>query len=144
MSLPDALRFTGLQVTSIITGVMAVVLGCVYFAPEEFIRRTTPPRGQVSIVVYVYQLGPFWPVLFITMGVALILAVTSRRGIIASHVLAVFGWMFYGSALLIGAALSEPPTPIVTGVLAIGVAGIHFGLLQAHQDAGDATAGGIL
>jgi len=138
VSPPDAVRFTGLQVTSLITGVMAVILGCVYFAPEEFIRRSLPP-GQTSIVVYVTQLGPIWPVLFITMGMSIILAVTSRRGIIASHVLAVFGWMFYGSALLIGAVLSEPPTPIVTGVVAIGVAGIHFGLIPAHQEAGDAS-----
>lgn len=146
MSISDALRFTGLQLTSIITGVMAVVLGCVYFAPEEFIRRTTPPRGQVSIVMYVYQLGPFWPVLFIVMGVALILAVTSRRGVVAAHVLAMFGWMFYGSALLLGSLFSEPPTPVVTGAIAVGVAGIHFGLLQAHQDAGDASTrlGGLL
>lgn len=138
MILPAALRFTGLQLTSLITGVMAVVLGTVYFGPEEFIRPASP-AGQTSIVVYVESLGPVWPALFITMGVVLILAVTSRRGIIASHVLAVFGWMFYGSALLIGEVLSEPPTPIVTGVLAIGVASIHFGLIQAHQEAGDAS-----
>ena len=143
MSLPDALRFTGLQITSMITGVMAVVLGCVYFAPEEFIRRSLPP-GQTSIVVYVTQLGPIWPVLFITMGVAIIMSVTARRGVVAAHVLAVFGWMFYGSALLLGSLFSEPPTPVITGAIAVGVAGIHFGLLQAHQDAGDATAGGIL
>ncbi|ATW59022.1 membrane protein [Gordonia phage Mahdia] len=143
MSLPDAVRFTGLQVTSLITGVMAVILGCVYFAPEEFIRRSLPP-GQTSIVVYVTQLGPIWPVLFITMGMAIILAVTARRGVVAAHVLAVFGWMFYGSALLLGSLFSEPPTSVVTGSIAVGVAGIHFGLLQAHQDAGDATAGGIL
>ena len=143
MSLPDAVRFTGLQVTSLITGVMAVILGCVYFAPEEFIRREAPP-GQTSIVVYVTKLGPIWPVLFITMGVALILAVTARRGVVAAHVLAVFGWMFYGSALLLGSLFSEPPTSVVTGSIAVGVAGIHFGLLQAHQDAGDSPAGGIL
>lgn len=143
MSFPDAVRFTGLQVTSIITGVMAVVVGCVYFAPESFLRRTLP-SGQTSIVVYVTQLGPVWPVLFITMGLALILAVTARRYIVPAHILAVFGWMFYGSALLIGAVFSEPPTPVVTGAIAVGVAGIHFGLMQAHQDAGDDTAGGIL
>ena len=143
MRLPDALRFTGVQLTSIITGVMAVILGCVYFAPDEFIQRSLPP-GQTSIVVYVTQLGPIWPVLFITMGMAIILAVTARRGVLAAHVLAMFGWMFYGSALLLGSLFSEPPTPVVTGAIAVGVAGIHFGLLQAHQDAGDATAGGIL
>ena len=136
MSLPDALRFTGLQVTSLITGVMAVVLGCVYFAPESFIRRPLPP-GQTSLVVYIDQLGPVWPLLFIAMGIALILAITARRYVVPAHILAVFGWMFYGSALLIGEVFSEPPTLVVTGVIAVGVAVIHFGLIHAHHDQGD-------
>ena len=136
MSLPDAMKFTGLQVTSILTGVMAVVMGAVYFAPEEFIRRRLP-SGQTSVVVYVDSLGPVWPVLFLVMGISLILAVTARAYVVAAHVLAVFGWSFYGAALLVGAVMSEPPSPIVTGAIAMGVAGIHFGLIHAHQDAGD-------
>lgn len=136
MSLPDALRFTGLQVTSIITGVMAVVLGVVYFAPEESHGHPLPP-GQPSLVVYIEQLGPVWPLLFIVMGISLILAITARRYVVPAHILAVFGWMFYGSALLIGEVFSEPPTSVVTGAIAVGVAGIHFGLMQAHHDQGD-------
>lgn len=136
MSLPDALRFTWLQVTSIITGVMAVVLGVVYFAPESFIRRPLPP-GQISLAVYIDQRWPVWPLLFIVMGISLILAITARRYVVLAHILAVFGWMLYGSALLIGAVFSEPPTLVVTGAMAVGVAGIHFGLMQAHHDQGD-------
>lgn len=136
MSLPDALRFTGLQVTSIITGVMAVVLGVVYFAPESFIRRPLPP-GQISLAVYIEQRWPVWPLLFIVMGISLILAITARRYVVLAHILAVFGWMFYGSAILIGAVFSEPPTLVITGAIAVGVAGIHFGLMQAHHDQGD-------
>ena len=136
MSLPDALRFTGLQVTSIITGVMAVILGVVYFAPEESHGHLLPP-GQPSLVVYIEQLGPVWPLLFLGMGISLILAITARRYVVPAHILAVFGWMFYGSALLIGEVFSEPPTSVVTGAIAVGVAGIHFGLMQAHHDQGD-------
>ena len=136
MSLPDALRFTGLQVTSIITGVMAVILGVVYFAPEESHGHPLPP-GQPSLVVYIEQLGPVWPMVFLGMGISLILAITARRYVVLAHILAVFGWMFYGSALLIGEVFSEPPTSVVTGAIAVGVAGIHFGLMQAHHDQGD-------
>lgn len=136
MSLPDALRFTGIQVTSMITGVMAVVLGCVYFAPEESHGHLLPP-GQPSLVVYIEQLGPVWPMVFLGMGISLILAITARRYVVPAHILAVFGWMFYGSALLIGEVFSEPPTSVVTGAIAVGVAGIHFGLMQAHHDQGD-------
>lgn len=137
MSLPDALRFTGLQVTSIITGVMAVILGVVYFAPEEHRGGHLLPPGQPSLVVYIEQLGPVWPMVFLGMGIALILAITARRYVVLAHILAVFGWMFYGSALLIGEVFSEPPTSVVTGAIAVGVAGIHFGLMQAHHDQGD-------
>ena len=136
MSLPDALRFTGLQVTSIITGVMAVILGVVYFVPEESHGHLLPP-GQPSLVVYIEQLGPVWPMVFLGMGISLILAITARRYVVLAHILAVFGWMFYGSALLIGEVFSEPPTSVVTGAIAVGVAGIHFGLMQAHHDQGD-------
>lgn len=136
MSLPDALRFTGLQITSLITGVMAVVLGVVYFMPEEFIHRPSPP-GQNSLAVYIDQRCPVWPLLFIALGISLILAITARRYVVLAHILALFGWMFYGSAILIGAVLSEPPTLVITGALAVGVAGIHFGLMQAHHDQGD-------
>ena len=137
MSFPNALRFTGLQVTSLITGVMAVVLGCYYFAPEERFRRPLPP-GHPSLVVYIDQLGPVWPMVFLGMGIALILAITARRYVVPAHILAVFGWMFYGSALLIGVGNPETaPTSVVTGAIAVGVAGIHFGLMQAHHDQGD-------
>lgn len=136
MSLPDALRFTGLQLTSIITGVMAVVLGVVYFAPEESHGHPLPP-GQPSLVVYIEQLGPVWPMVFLGMGIALILAITARRYVVPAHILAMFGWTLYGSAILIGEVFSEPPTSVVTGAIAVGVAGIHFGLMQAHHDQGD-------
>lgn len=136
MSLPDALRFTGLQVTSIITGVMAVILGVVYFAPDVYHGHPLTP-GQPSLVVYIEQLWPVWPMVFLGMGMAIILAVTARRYVVPAHILAVFGWMFYGSALLIGEVFSEPPTSVVTGAIAVGVAGIHFGLMQAHHDQGD-------
>lgn len=137
MSLPDALRFTGLQVTSFITGVMAVILGVVYyFTPEEYHGHLLPP-GQSSLVVYIEQLGPVWPVVFLGMGISLILAITARRYVVLAHILAVFGWMFYGSALLIGEVFSDPPTSVVTGAIAVGVAGIHHGLMQAHHDQGD-------
>lgn len=139
MSWPVALRFTALQWTTIVTGVMAVVLGMVYFGPDSLIRRPLP-EGQVSIVVAVENFAPVWPVLFTLMGVALIGAASARRGrwLLVAHVLAMFGWTFYGSSILIGAILSEPPTPIVMGTTSLFVAAIHFALMHAHQDTGEA------
>ena len=135
MTIPDALRFTGLQLTSIITGVMAIVMGLVYFGPDPYVIRRPLPSGQVSVVEESF--APVWPLLFTVMGMALIGAVTSRRFVLGAHVVAIFGWSFYGTSILIGALLIGRPAPIVTSVLAIGVAGIHFGLMHAHQDQGD-------
>ena len=78
------------------------------------------PPGQPSLVVYIEQLGPVWPMVFLGMGISLILAITARRYVVPAHILAVFGWMFYGSALLIGEVFSEPPTSVVTGAIAVG------------------------
>lgn len=133
MSLPDALRYTSLQLTSLITGVMAIVMGLVYFGPDSLIRQPLP-SGQVSVVVAVESFAPVWPLLFTVMGMALIGAVTSRRFVLGAHVVAIFGWSFYGASILIGALLSEPPTPIDESTMSLFVAAVHFGLIQAHQD----------
>lgn len=135
-NVPAAFRFDGLQVTSLMTGVMGVVLGLVYFGPDSLIRRPLPP-GQVSIVVAVERFVPVWPILFTAVGVSLIMAVTARRFVLSAHIFAIGAWAFYSAAVLVGAVLSEPPTPIVMGVTAAFVALIHFGLMLAHQDAGD-------
>lgn len=132
----SAVKFTALQWISLITGVMGVVMGLVYVGPEAFIRRPLPP-GQTTLVVAVEALGPVWPVLYTLMGIGLILAVTARRFLLPAHAFAVLVWMFYGACVIIGSLQSQPPAPIITGVMSAFVALIHFGLLLAHQDAGD-------
>jgi len=115
---------------------MALLVGLVFFGPEELFRWTNQGPQQTSIVLLVQRIGPIWSFLFTAMGVALIGAATMRRWTIHAHVLAVFGWLFYGTSILLGSALSEPPAPIISGVMAAGVAGIHYALIQAHQEAG--------
>ncbi len=132
--IPEVVRFTGLQLTSLITGVMAIIMGLVYFGSQARATRPPLPSGQVSVVVAVESFAPVWPLLFTVMGMVLIGAVTSRRFVLGAHVVAIFGWSFYGASILIGALLSEPPTPIVTGTMSLFVAAVHFGLIQAHQD----------
>lgn len=136
MTLRQSARLTPLQATSLLTGLMAVIVGVAYFGPEQLVRRSLP-AGQTSLVKAVESLGPVWPVIFTAMGLALILACTLRRHIVAAHAVSVLGWMFYGSCLLIGSLQSEPPGPILTGILSVFVALIHLGLMFVHQDEGD-------
>ena len=132
---------TGARLVSFITGVMAVLVGVIYFGPAEWIRRPLPP-GQVSLVSLIESAVPVWSILFCVTGATLVFCVMARRHLIAAHVLAIFTWTFYGMALLLSAVLSEPPAPIVTGVIALGLAGGQWGLIQAHQEQGhDGQAG---
>lgn len=139
--IPEVVRFTGLQLTSLIAGVMAIVtgvisspwLGLVYIGPDSLIRRS-PPSGHVSVAGALESFAPVWPLLFMVMGMALIGAVTSRRCVLGAHVVAIFGWSFYGAYILIAALLIGRPAPIVTGTMSMFVAAVHFGLIQAHQD----------
>ncbi|MFD6518100.1 hypothetical protein [Rhodococcus sp. NPDC060176] len=127
---------SGARIVSLIMGLMAIVVGATYWGPTEWVRRPLPPN-QTSIVVMVESIGPVWPVIFTVTGAALVVASLLGRYVVAAHVLGIFGWMFYGAAIIVGAVLSEPPAPIVTGLIAIGVAGIHFGMTRAHQEVGE-------
>lgn len=129
--IPKVVRFTGLQLTSLITGVMAIVMGLVYFGPDPLIRRPLP-SGQEWEVVAVESFAPVWPILFTAMGMALIGAVTTRRFVLGAHVVAIFGWSFYGASILI--AGSPGAAGHGAGTMSLFVAAVHFGLIQAHQD----------
>lgn len=132
----DAFRIpSGTRLVSIAMGLTAICLGVLYTEPEQWVRRALPP-GQVSVVATVESFGPVWPALFVAIGIALIVAVMARRCVVLAHLAGMGVWAFYAAAIIIGAVLSQPPTPIVVGVIAIGLAWAHLGLLQAHQDEG--------
>ncbi|MFI5434504.1 hypothetical protein ACHMZP_21820 [Rhodococcus baikonurensis] len=127
---------SGVRIVSLIMGAMAILVGVTYWGPSEWVRRPLPP-GQESLVVIIESIGPVWPIIFTVAGTLLASASIVGRYMVAAHVVGIFGWMFYGSAIVVGAILSEPPAPIVTGLIAIGVAAIHFGMTRAHQEVGE-------
>lgn len=111
---------------SIGLAVFALVTGCLYaFAPEYLVRRPMPD-GQSSVVQFVESIGPVWPFLFWCIAVLVALAAIYRRGVLLAHCIAVFAWAFYGGCIVAGAILSQPPTPIVTGVMALSGASLHW------------------
>ncbi|AON97480.1 hypothetical protein SEA_CHEWYVIII_58 [Rhodococcus phage ChewyVIII] len=111
---------------SIGLAVFALVTGCLYsFAPEYLVRRPLPD-GQSSVVQFVESIGPVWPFLFWSIAILVALAAIYRRGVLLAHCIAVFAWAFYGGCIVAGAILSQPPTPIVTGVMALSGASLHW------------------
>ncbi|WP_418345283.1 hypothetical protein [Rhodococcus pyridinivorans] len=115
----------GARLTAGATGMMSCTLGVLYVLPEQLVRRPLQP-GQVSAVVLIEGLGPWWTVLFIASGLALLAAAFRRRGFVAAHLASVFVWAFYSGCVLFSAVLTEPPVPVVTGTLAGYMALTHM------------------
>lgn len=127
---------SGARIVSLIMGLVAILVGIVYWGPTEWVRRPLPPN-QTSLVQVVEGFGPVWPIIFVVTGSALVCAAVLGRYAVHAHVIGIFGWMFYGVLILLGSLQSEPPAPIVTGLIGIGVAAIHFGMTRVHQEVGE-------
>jgi hypothetical protein len=124
---------SGVRLVTLIMGAIAFVVGVVYLGPSELVRRPLPPN-QTSIVVWVESIGPLWPTIFALTGVVLCVAAVFGRGTVAAHVGGIFTWVLFGGAILVGALKSEPPSPIVTGLLAVGIGAIHFGMTFVREE----------
>lgn len=125
----------GTRLVAGITGTMNIAVGALYLGPSQLVRRPLPP-DQISLVVYVEGSGPWWVLMFIASGLALLLASRRKRGFVVAHGVSVFVWSFYGLAILLGALLSEPPTPVLAGTIAAFMALLHFALSFASAERG--------
>lgn len=108
-------------------GLMQVAIGLLYLGPSQLVRRPLPP-DQISFVVYIEQAGPYWVVGFVLSGLVLVAAAVRGKGFVVGYAAGVFVWLFYGGAILLGALVSEPPTPVLTGTFACFLAFVHAGL----------------
>lgn len=125
----------GVRIVSASMGLCALLIAVVHMGPVEWARRPLP-SGQVSVVTAIESLGPVWPVLFTCIGVAILATTRFRRGVVFSHGIAAAGWVFYGLTHLTGAAMSEPPSPLLTGGIALFVAAMHYGCARAWAEMG--------
>ena len=114
----------GARLTAGAGGLMNCTVGLLYVLPESLVRRPLQP-GQVSAVALIESVGPSWTLLFAISGVVLLAVAIRRRGVVRAHNFAVFVWALYGGAVLFSAALTEPPAPIITGVIGFFVALMH-------------------
>lgn len=104
---------------------LSVLVGAMYTGPEALVRRPLPP-AQESIVVLIEHFFPVWPFLFAFTGAALGCAAYVRRGLAVTHGLVVAAWGFYGLCLILAPIRSVPPSPILVGVIAVGIAAINY------------------
>lgn len=128
-----------LKLISYNLGTMAVLYAIFYIGPTEWVRLPRTPQqleSQVSVVQHVENLGPVWPFLFMLAGCLVLGCTLLGRGVIIGHGIAAGVWVTYGLAIMLGAILSEPPTPVLSGVAAIFGAITHIGMARAWAGEG--------
>ncbi|MBP2208152.1 lipopolysaccharide export LptBFGC system permease protein LptF [Rhodococcus percolatus] len=125
----------GTRLVAASLGAGQVAVGLLYLGPSQLVRRQLPP-DQLSLVVYVENAGPYWVLGFILSGIVLLTASARSRGFVVAHGLGVFIWSFYGLAVLLGALFSVPPTPVLTGTIAMVVASVNAGLAYGCAERG--------
>lgn len=113
------------RMLSLVIAGLSVIVGALYTGPDALVRRPLPP-GQESIVVVIEHFFPVWPFLFAFTGALLGYAAVIRRGVVITHALVVVGWAFYGLCLILAPIRSVPPSPILVGVIAVGIAVINY------------------
>ena len=113
------------RVLSLVIAGLSVLVGALYTGPDSLVRRPLPP-GQESIVVVIEHFFPVWPFLVAFTGALLGYAAVIRRGVVATHALVVCAWAFYGLCLILAPIRSVPPSPILVGVIAVGIAVINY------------------
>lgn len=129
-----ALRFL-----SYTMGFTSLVYAAAYAGPSWFVRGDRSPETiaqQVSIVQYLETFGPIWSILYTLAGVTVLVATYLGKNLILSHGIAAGVWVCYGIAILAGAILSEPPTPVLSGLAAMFVSLLHVGMARAWAGEG--------
>ncbi|HEX6471150.1 MAG TPA: hypothetical protein VF069_18770 [Streptosporangiaceae bacterium] len=113
-----------LWVLSALLAVTHLGMAWAYVDPR-FVPRPLGP-GQVSVVRYIEALGPFWIAGFgaTAVGIALVLWRFPARLWIA-HLLGLSVSAAYATAAWTGSLMSDPPSPIITAVLASSLAAVH-------------------
>ncbi len=125
----------GAKRLSLILALVAMFTAIAYVGPSFWVRRPLP-EGQLSLVVIIESAGPVWPVLFFVASGVVAASAMSRRYVGYAHSVAAGVWGFYGTAVLLSAVYAEPPSPILTGGLALGATLIHLGMIRVWSDLG--------
>lgn len=112
-----------------------IAVGVLYTAPDSLIRYQLNP-GQVSAVVWIESFGPVWILGFIATGMWLGVCAVRKQGFVSAHIASAGWWAFYAGCVLFSALLTNPQTPIVTGVIAAGVCLLNLAIARGDAERG--------
>lgn len=135
-----------LSLVSVSLGLMALCYTLFYLGPPFLVRYSPPPDKEPTrngkggpantLVMWIEHLGPVWPVLFGIAAFSVLISTLLFRGLIVGHGIAAGVWVIYGSAIIYGAVMADPPSPILAGVAALFGAVFHVGMARAWAGEG--------
>ena len=127
---------SGRGITSYCAVVVHLFLALSYQVPSLSISPTSTilPPGGVSIINYIDGRGPYWVVGFAAAGLALFVALWTRRGLHFAHGIAAVVCCMYATASFLGAFLSEPNRPIIVGLFGVLAFSAHVGLSVTYSE----------
>jgi hypothetical protein len=132
----DGPTIRAMRLISYNLGFMALAYCVLYLGPSSWVRARSDLRNQVSIVQHIDGLGPIWPGLFLLTAVLVLVCTFLGRLVIVAHGVAAGVWVMYGLAILLGAFLSVPPSPVLSGSAALFGAVTHVGMARAWAGEG--------
>jgi hypothetical protein len=89
---------------------------------------------QLSVLVFINGLGPYWVLSFGTTGAVLTIALWRCRFRHFAHLGCAFVWVVYSTALWIGSLAVDPPAPVRLAVICTGLAFVHTVAATAYAD----------
>ncbi|WJJ10368.1 hypothetical protein P9990_17505 [Prescottella equi] len=125
----------GARRTTAALALVTLATALLYFGPEYWYRRPLP-EGQISMVATIESWGPIWPGVFLTAALSLFWCLWRNCHMALAHSIAVGVWIFYATTLILSAAYSEPPGPILAATLGYGLAGVHLAMIRVWADLG--------
>lgn len=138
-AMADQPTVRALRLISYNLGAMALLYGVFYAGPSVLVRYVRTPEEmeqQVSVVQYLESFGPVWTILFTLAGLVVVAATFTGRNLVLAHGIAAGVWVSYGTAIVIGALSSVPPTPVLSGLAAVFGAVTHVGMARAWAGEG--------
>ncbi|NKU21758.1 hypothetical protein GS907_24670 [Rhodococcus hoagii] len=128
-------NMAGARRTTAALAFVALGTAVLYVGPEYWYRRPLPD-GQRSLVAAIESWGPVWPVVFLVAALALFWSLWRKQQVALAHSITAGVWIFYATTLVLSAAYSQPPGPLLAATLGFGLAGVHLAMIRVWADLG--------
>lgn len=103
----------------------ALVMGFLFWGPADFFLRPQSPPNELWVALSYLQIE-IWDILFPIGGLALIVATTLYRQLVAAHLLLAFVWGLLGVIWTTHGMISPPTEFFGIGIIGIFMSALHI------------------